>query len=294
MIARVALPSDFAALRAALYRGEVFLLPPSPLRAALAGRMMTEIATELAADRRAPPGRAPSSTAVAGDPSDPREAQHRLDDHAFFERVGRLRRRFYTEPRWHRAARALLRELGAPRAECVFDPIRLRTIRHRGDEDPRARPIFHGHRDTWYANPQGQVTAWLALHDVTPADSFVFWPDEFARPVANDSDAFDHDAWTRGGRARKIGWQDPDTGREAVYPRLLEEPPGPTWTFSAPAGALLLFSGQHLHRTTPNRTGRTRFSADLRFVHLEDHARGVGAPNVDNRSTGSALAEHVR
>ena len=40
--------------------------------------------------------------------------------------------------------------------------------------------------------------------------------------------------------------------------------------------------------------GATRFSVDFRTVHLGDHRAGLGAPNVDNHSTGSALKDYVR
>ena len=222
-----------------------------------------------------------------------REAQFRFSEEEFFLRVGRLRKLFYTGPDWHEAVRAVLRDVGADPAAFAFDPIRLRTIAHQGHENPRAAPIYYGHRDTWYSNPQAQITGWIPLHDVTEAETFVFWPDLFARPVRNDSETFDHADWTRDDRSRKIGWQNRNTSLEASYPRLREEVGGEPWTFRAPAGALLFFSGQHLHRTTPNVAGRTRFSADFRIVHLDDHRRGIGAPNVDNRSTGSALADHV-
>lgn len=270
MIVRDRTPFD----RAALYAGEIYLLPPTPLTLGLVADLNARLDAEL------------------GSPS--REAQFRFSDEEFFRRVGRLRKLFYTGPEWHEAVRAILRDAGVDPADFAFDPLRLRTIPHKGHENPRAAPIYYGHRDTWYSNPQAQITGWIPLHDVEPAETFVFWPEAFARPVRNDSETFDHDAWTSDDRSRKIGWQNRNTSLEASYPQLREDVEGERWTFRAPAGALLFFSGQHLHRTTPNLTGRTRFSADFRVVHLEDHRRGLGAPNVDNRSTGSALGDHVR
>jgi hypothetical protein len=52
--------------------------------------------------------------------------------------------------------------------------------------------------------------------------------------------------------------------------------------------------GAHFHQTRKNATGRTRFSLDFRTVDLADHEAGVGAPNVDNRSTGSTVRDYVR
>lgn len=267
---RETLPFD----RAALYAGEIYLLPPTERTRRLVADMNARIDEEL------------------GTPA--REAQFRYSDEELFRRVGRLRKLFYTGAEWHDAVREVLRDAAIDPAAFAFDPIRLRVITHRGHENPRAAPIYYGHRDTWYSNPQAQITGWIPLHDVEPAETFVFWPGYFARSVGNDSETFDHDAWTSDDRSRKIGWQNRNTSLEASYPSLKEEPAGERWTFRAPAGALLFFSGQHLHRTTPNLTGRTRFSADFRIVHLEDQRNGIGAPNVDNRSTGSALGDHVR
>ncbi len=270
MIVRSALPLS----RSALYAGEIYLLPPTERTRRIVDGMNAHLDAEL------------------GTPS--REAQFRHPEEDYFRRVGRLRKLFYTGPAWHEEIRALLREAGVDPADFAFDPLRLRTIPHKGHENPRAAPIYYGHRDTWYSNPQAQITGWIPLHDVSEAETFVFWPGFFAKAVRNDSEAFDHDAWIRDDRSRKIGWQNRNTSLEAAYPQLREEVDGERWTFAAPAGSLLFFSGQHLHRTTPNVTGRTRFSADFRIVHLEDQRTGIGAPNVDNRSTGSALSDHLR
>jgi len=67
---------------------------------------------------------------------------------------------------------------------------------------------------------------------------------------------------------------------------------GASIPFSCKAGEILLFSGAHLHRTLPQALDRTRFSLDARLVHLVDHAQGLGAPNVDGRSRGSALRDY--
>lgn len=276
MTFEAALPGDGPVFRRALYAGRLFLLAPTPASLRLRDEVAVELERELGGDGPV------------------REAQFRLSAEEFFRRIGRLRKLFYTEPRFHDLVRDVIQGLGLDAGELAFDPVRLRVIEHRGFENPKAAPVYHGHRDTWYANPQSQITWWIALHDVTEEETFVFWPRYFNRPVRNDSEAFDHDEWVRADQRRKIGWQDPETGREALYPRLQEEPSDEArLTFSARAGQILLFSGQHLHRTNRLANGRTRFSADFRTVHLADERDGIGAANVDNRSRGSALPSHV-
>ena len=98
----------------------------------------------------------------------------------------------------------------------------------------------------------------------------------------------------RDGWELKIGWQKLAAGIEARYPRAAPGADGgPAVGFACSAAENLVFSGAHLHATLPQATGRARFSLDVRIVDLDDHARGLGAPNVDKRSRGSSLRDYV-
>lgn len=271
------LPEPHDRARQAVYDGEIFLLPATG-----ASLRLAEAARETVRQ------------AFADVHEDPRQAQHHLSDEAFFERVGRLRRELYTSPEHQETVRHLLREHGFDPAGLAFDPIRIRAIAHRGYDNPKAAPIYYPHRDTWYANPQAQMTWWLPLHDVEPEETFVFFPDFFAKAVPNNSERFDYAQWTAGGTDLRIGWQDPKAGEEALYPgqqgAVQDRPVG----FRAAFGQVLLFAGAHLHETLRNETGRTRFSIDFRTVHLGDLQAGRGAPNADNRCTGSAVVDWIK
>lgn len=274
---RTELPAAHEAARTSLYQGAIYLLPPSPASLRLAG-----------AARRA------VQAAFADVHPDPRQAQHHLSDEEFFARVGRLRRDLYTAPEHQGTVRALLAERGFDPGRNAFDPVRIRAIAHRGYENPKAAPIYYPHRDTWYANPQAQLTWWIPLDDLEPRETFVFFPAWFDRPVPNNSECFDYGAWTAGGTDLRIGWQDPEAGRTARYPgqegQVQDAPVG----FRASFGQVLLFAGAHLHETLRNDTGRTRFSLDFRTVHLGDLEAGRGAPNVDNRCTGTAAVDWIQ
>ncbi len=262
-------------LLGALYSGRLFKLAPTPASLALVELASRELVSVLGPR--------------------PREARARLGEDAHFEAISGLRRTLYLEPRFHEAALAVLDALTVPRARIAFDPVRIRVIQHLGHENERARAVYYPHRDTWYGHPQGLVTAWLPLDDLDADETFVFHPDELTEPVPNDSEIFDYDTWVKNGWGLKIGWQSRTAGLEARYPGLTGPvAPRRTVGFSCRRGEVLLFSGAHFHRTLPQARGRTRFSLDFRFVDLDDHARGVGAPNVDNRSTGSALVDYVR
>ncbi len=59
-------------------------------------------------------------------------------------------------------------------------------------------------------------------------------------------------------------------------------------------GGIILFSGSQLHSSVPNTSGRTRFSIDLRTVHLGDAMDGRSAPNIDGESTGTTMGDYLR
>jgi hypothetical protein len=269
------LPAGDAALRAAVYQGTIFQLPAVDATQRLVAEVRSLLEEELGRDGPF------------------REAQFRLSDEAFFHAIGRLRKVLYEEPRFFTAIQEILRGFGFRPEENALDPLRLRTITHCGHENPRAAPIYYTHRDTWYSHPQCQISWWIPLHDVREEETFVFFPDYLDRPVPNNSEEFDYDDWIRDRRSLRIGWQDSNAGTKALYPGFQGELQSPREVgFSCRQGEILIFAGAHLHRTLANTTGRTRFSMDFRTVHLEDHRRGIGAPNADNRSTGSALQDY--
>jgi hypothetical protein len=269
-------PADPAELRRALYVGDIFLLPATDA----SGRVAREVHTLLRA---------------ALEVDDVRHAHRLLAEEDFFARIGRVRRTLFTEPRWHAAVREVVAACGVEPGQVAFDPIRLRVVAPRGHENPRAQAVYYAHRDTWYAHPQSIITWWIALDDLAEEETFVFYPERFARAVPNNSEIFDYGAWVRKDWNLKIGWQDRNAGLQARYPGVVGEPdPGHELGFSCLRGENLLFSGAHFHQTRKQATGRTRYSLDFRIVHLADHAQGLAAPNVDNRSRGSAFIDYVQ
>ena len=261
-------------LRTALYQGEVFLLEPTDASQALVNTVRALLIERLGSDYR--------------------RAQLYLPPETFFEHMKNLRRQVHTDPDYHARVRAVLASLGWNPNEVAFDPLRLRVVAHRGHEDPRARAVYYPHRDVWYGHPHCLITWWLPLDDLCAEETFVFYPDRFTSPVPNDSERFDYDRWTKDGWDLKIGWQKRNDGLDAHYVGARDAiDPGPEFGFACHAAENLLFSGAHFHRTLPQTLGTTRFSLDFRIVHLDDHAARRGAPNVDNRSRGSALPDYV-
>lgn len=262
--------------RRRVYAGEVLLLEPTDASSALAASVLDLLADEL-------------------ESSDVRAAPRQLSNDELFRRIGRVRKIIYMEPAYHAKLRDVLEAHGFDPDEIAFDPLRLRVVSHLGHENPLAAPVYYPHRDTWYGHSQTLITWWIPLHDLARDETFVFYPERFDTAVPNDSEVFDYDEWVKNGWSLKIGWQDLEASRRARYPRVTGElDAGEAVGFACRAGENLLFSGAQFHRTLPQALGRTRYSIDFRLVHLGDHASGFGAPNVDNRSRGSALVDYVK
>lgn len=268
-------PRDNEALRAGLYAGDLFLTDPVPQSARLA-----EAAREIL-------------HAHLGD--DLRHAHERYSPEAFFELIGKARYELFMTPAYHALLFELIEAFGFDPAAVAFDPARIRVIQHDGHHNPRAQAVYYAHRDTWYGHPQSLITWWVPLDDLAPEETFVFYPERFAEPVPNSSEIFDYNDWVRDGWELKIGWQKLEAGEQAEYPGVTEVfDPGQTLGFACRAGQNLLFSGSHFHQTLEQSLGTTRYSLDFRIAHLGDVEADRGAPNVDNRSRGSALRDYIR
>lgn len=275
MVTREA-PSTPRERRHAVYDGRVLLLAETDASRELVKSVLELLASELGSE-------------------DVRGVPRELSNDELFRRIGRVRKILYMDAEYHARLRAVLAAHGFDPDEIAFDPLRLRVVSHLGHENPLAAPVYYAHRDTWYGHSQALITWWIPLHDLAEDETFVFFPERFREPVPNDSEVFDYDEWVKNGWSLKIGWQDLEAGKRARYPRVTGEPDvGKAVGFSCRAAENLLFSGAQFHRTLPQAFGRTRYSVDFRLVHLGDHASGFGAPNVDNRSRGSALVDYVK
>jgi hypothetical protein len=270
------IPSENLDMRLRIFAGDVFLKPGGSASMALVSRVVHLMQERLETD-------------------DVRKAHLKWSAEEMFNRIGALRRTVYLESEFHDRVRDVAEESGFSPDRVAFDPIRLRVVQPGGHRNPLAAPVYFPHRDTWYAHSQSMIVWWLPLHDLIPEETFVFYPDHLNQAVANDSEIFDYAEWIKDGPALKIGWQNRDSGVTARYPGSLEASmPERAEGFSCRAGENLIFSGAHYHKTLPHDLDQTRFSLDFRIVHLDDAQAGRGAPNADNRSRGSTLADYVQ
>ncbi|MEM7479390.1 MAG: hypothetical protein AAF483_30775 [Planctomycetota bacterium] len=218
---------------------------------------------------------------------DARRAQQKMDAAEFFAKAGELRKKIYKESSFHKLIAKLVSSIGFADERTGVDPARLRVVMPGGHKNPAAAAMYYGHRDTWYANPQSMLTWWIPMHEVDESNSFCFFPEHFGRAVSNDSEIFNFEDWVSKDEKKLIGWQDKSTGLTAKYPQLLEEPDGLQVPVECQKGDIVLFAGQHLHRTYRHNCELTRFSLDFRTVDFVDQEEGREAKNTDNRSTGS-------
>lgn len=257
--------------RGALFRGVVVTLSPCAASAELARVVRTRASAAF-------------DCAAATLPS----VHERFDGDALWTRTC-VARVALTEHADARAASvALATALGFDSARLAFDAPRLRVVAPNAHRRPAAERAYYMHRDTWYGSLRAQINVWIPLFDVDAGDSFAIHAKAFGVAVDNDSASLDFARFASHG-----GFQSKAV-IDAAYPRCLGKAPGAPTFVVAGANAVVAFSAAHLHGTTPNETSRTRLSVDVRFVDLDDHARGSGAPDVDNRSRGDVLAEYMR
>lgn len=270
------LPSSNLQLREAIFQGDLFLIPPKQESLNFIEDVRNVISEELQIQ-------------------DIRQVHHLLDQVTFFEKIGHLRRTIYLDKYYQNFALNILEACGFNSDKIAFDPFRLRVITPHGHLNPKAAPIYYPHRDTWYAHPQSLIVLWLPLDDLKAEETFIFYADYFNQSVPNNSEIFNYNDWVKDGLDLKIGWQNINSGITAEYPRSQPDFNARKSTgFSCQKAEHLFFSGAHFHQTLPQTTEQTRYSLDLRFVHLDDISNQKGSPNVDNRSQGSTLKDYIR
>jgi hypothetical protein len=259
--------------RAALYDGALFLFSPRASTAALC-----DFARERVADAFAP--------------LDPETAHLSMPVERYAQILADLKPAFIHHPESKRLIRELLVDLGCDPERTYFDVPRLRSSTPGGYLTTGIAYAFHPHRDTWYSAPRCQLNWWLPISALEHNNGLAFHPQYWNRPLKNGSRNYNYAEWNRASRfdaAKHIGI---DTREQ---PKA-EEPFD--WADEirplCPTSGLILFSGQQMHSSVENTTGRTRWSVDFRTVHLDEVLAGSGAPNIDSECTGTTMGDYLR
>lgn len=208
----------------------------------------------------------------------PRKAQFNDE---FLYKIIELKKLFYNTVEYSELAKKLMEEFGFDTEENVIDPIRLQVI-EQNNLNAKSITNYNAHRDTWYANPQTQLTWWISLHDITIDEVFEIYPQYFQKAVKNDSKNFDYE------KAK-----DKQNGNEEIHPCLLEKIEGEKEQIICKKGQILIFSSQHLHKIPLNSNEQNCFSFEFRSVHKEDYEKEMMPKNVDNYSKGISFNDYV-
>jgi hypothetical protein len=256
-----------------LYNGQVVVCSATPGSVAF-----TEHARQLIAD-------------AFGD-RDPQTAQFDMPVEEFASVLTELKPRFIHHVRSKELIRSVLAEFGCDLEQTYFDVPRLRTSTSDDYLTSGISYAFHPHRDTWYSAPFCQINWWMPIFSVVPENVMAFHPRYWSQPVRNGSRRYDYYEWNRTSRQTAAQHIKNDT-RDQPRP---EEPVelDPQVRVVPEAGGVLMFSGNQLHSTVPNTSGRTRFSIDFRTVYLPDVVNRREAPNIDSECTGTTLRDFLR
>ena len=264
---------DDATRRDRLYRGEVMVYGAGPATLALVD-FTRELVEEAFGGR------------------DPQTAQYSMDVHDFATLLADLKPRFIHHPRCKELLPAILAERGCDLERTYFDVPRLRTSTSDHYLTTGIAFAFHPHRDTWYSAPMCQTNWWMPVYPVTPENVMAFHPRYMTEGLRNGSRRYDYAEWNRTSRldaAKHIGTdtRDQPTPEEPVEldPQVRVVPE---------VGGMMVFSGNQLHSSVPNTSGRTRFSIDFRVVDIDDVADGRGSVNLDAECSGTTLRDFVR
>jgi hypothetical protein len=223
---------------------------------------------------------------------DPEVAQDHLPVREYAEILSELKPRFIHHRRSKEFLRDILAERGCDLDETYFDVPRLRTSTSGGYLTTGIAYAWHPHRDTWYSAPMHQLNFWMPVFPVTADNAMAFHTQYFCSVVPNSSHDYNYYEWN-------------SKHRHSAASNIKSETrplPGPTIEVDisdplilvTPVGGLIEFSGQHLHSSVPNQSGRTRFSIDFRTVHAQDIMSGRSATNVDAYCTGSSIRDFIR
>jgi hypothetical protein len=206
--------------------------------------------------------------------------------------LAELKPKFIHHPTSKERIRELLGYHGCNLDRTYFDVPRLRTSTSDDYLTAGISYAFHPHRDTWYSAPFSQLNWWIPIYPVVPENVMAFHPQYWSNPVRNGSRRYNYYEWNQTSRQTaaqhiKTDTRDQPKPEESVqlepHVRVVPE-----------VGGVMLFSGNQLHSTVPNTSGRTRFSIDFRTVNIDDVVSHREAPNVDSECTGTSLRDFLR
>ncbi len=223
----------------------------------------------------------------------PSEAHKYFEASEFVGIVEPLQRKFTNDETAKELFRSALDECGLDLSRTYWDWFPLRIQPGEKSHDSMSTTGLHAHRDSWYSNMHAQSNWWAPIYPLEAERAVAFHPIYFDRPIPNNSEGWNLQQF-RAARAEVRARNGSSDEVRNAYPAIAPTEPIDTSSelvFVIEPGDLLNFSLAHLHESVPNTTDRARFSTEIRTIHLDDVMAGIGAPNVDGRSTGDAFED---
>ena len=222
-------------------------------------------------------------------PHDPEHVHEHIAPADMAGILGTWKPHFIHSERSRKLVRAIIREAGFPAEQTHYDLPKPRTSFPVGHLTTGVAFAFPWHRDVWYSAPAQQINWWLPIFPLRDDNAMSFDLASFDQAVPNTSDGFDYyeNNASRLTTATQVGRE-----RQA-RPGAVDHQPDQELVILPAPGEVLLFSGAHLHASTPNTSGRARFSVDFRTVYVPDLMAGRGAPLVDVYCTGTAIRDFI-
>jgi len=222
-------------------------------------------------------------------PYDPEHVHEHIDPPDMAKILGAWKPRFIHAERSRKLVRAIIQEAGFPGEGTHYDLPKPRTSFPVGHLTTGVAFAFPWHRDVWYSAPAQQINWWLPIFPVREDNAMSFDLASFDRAVANSSDGFDYYE----NNASRLTTATQVTRERQARPGALNHKPDQELVILPAPGEVLLFSGAQLHASTPNASGRARFSVDFRTVDVGDLMSGRGAPLADVYCTGTAIRDFI-
>lgn len=259
--------------RQRLYDGQLFVFNPRSSTQALC-----EFAREMLEE--------------AFSPLHPTQAQYHLSVDEFVKIVAPLKPSFIHHPKSKQLVQKVLEEYGYDLDKTYFDVPRLKIMTHGGYLTAGIGYSYHPHRDTWYCAPPCQINWWLPVYDIESESAMAFHPNYWNQPVRNSSNEFNYYEYNSNGRKNAAQHIKTDSRKQPQAEEMIEMEP--QLRLVCDPGGAILFSGDQMHSTVPNTSGRTRFSIDFRIVNIDDVVAKRGAPSLDASPTGTSLRDFMR
>jgi Phytanoyl-CoA dioxygenase (PhyH) len=222
-------------------------------------------------------------------PYDPEHVHEHIEPTEMAKILSVWKPRYIHSDKSKKLVRAVIEEAGFSAEETHYDLPKPRTSFPLGHLNTGVAFAFPWHRDTWYSAPPQQINWWLPIFPVRDDNAMSFDLAGFDQAVPNTSDGFDYYQ----NNASRLTTATGVTREVQSRPGAIDHKPDQELVILPAPGEVLLFSGNQLHASTPNTSGRARFSVDFRIVNVPDLLAGHGAALVDAHCTGTAIRDFV-